>query len=125
MHKTAVLREGQNMMTLAKSMVVALGATAFAAAPAFAVTVANSFDKPVEVTADLGASEPKTTIEAGKSAQIDCAGGCELRVNTGNSYGLSVASGQSVVIGKDGILAYGGDQQASSDKGGKSKTKMD
>lgn len=113
------------MMTFAKSMVLALGATAFAAAPALAVTVANQFDKAVEVTADLGEKEPKTTIEAGKSAQIDCPGGCELRVNTGNSYGLAAASGQSVVIGKDGMLSHAGDQQASSEKGEKSKTEVD
>ena len=113
------------MMTFAKSMVLALGATAFAAAPALAVTVANKFDKAVEVTADRGAEEPTTKIEAGKSAQIDCPGGCELRVNTGNSYGLTASSGQSVVIGKDGMLAHAGDQQAASGKAEKSKTKTD
>lgn len=104
------------MMTFAKAAVLAFGATAFAAAPAFAVTVANKFDKAVEVTADLGAEEPVTKIEAGKSAQINCPGGCELRVNTGNSYGLAATSGQSVEIGKDGMLSHAGDAQASNDK---------
>lgn len=104
------------MMTFAKAAVLALGATAFAAAPAFAVTVANKFDKAVEVTADLGAEEPKTTIEAGKSAQINCPGGCELRVNTGNAYGLAATAGQSVEIGRDGMLVHAGDAQASNDK---------
>lgn len=90
-----------------------------------AVTVANKFDKAVEVTADQGVEEPKTTIEAGKTAQIDCPGGCELRVNTGNSYGLAAQPGQSVVIGKDGMMSHAADQQASNDKAEKSKTKTD
>jgi hypothetical protein len=94
-------------LAYAKTAAVAAAVTMLAAGPALAVTVTNQSDKSHEVTVDLGDKEPKTTIEAGKSAKLDCAGGCELRV-TGMGYGLPGAPGEKLVIGKDSILAYEG-----------------
>ena len=113
------------MKTFAKTFAVALGAAAFAAGPALAVTVTNQSDKAWEITADLGEKEPKTKIDAGKSAKIDCPEGCELRIDSGNSYGLSAAAGDKVVVGKDGMLAYA-DAQAKPGSGkGDAKTVTD
>ncbi|MET0313697.1 MAG: hypothetical protein ABW275_04830 [Hansschlegelia sp.] len=93
--------------TLFARVAVASAALAFAAAPAFAVTVQNNFDKPVEITADHGDQEPKTTIDPGKSVRIDCQG-CELRAPA-FSYGVSAAKGDKLVIDSRGMLTYGDD----------------
>lgn len=107
------------MKTFAKTLAVALGAAAFAAGPALAVTVTNQSDKAWELTADLGEKEPKTKIDAGKSAKIECPEGCELRINSGNSYGLSATAGDKVVVGKDGMLAHSdaADKEAKNETG--------
>ncbi|GLK75493.1 hypothetical protein GCM10008171_07470 [Methylopila jiangsuensis] len=95
----------------------------FAAGPALAVSVSNMSDKAMEVTADLGENEPKTKIDAGKTVKIDCPEGCELRVPT-ISYGLAATKGDKVVIGKDGVLAYEGqEQEARNDTGAAEKSK--
>lgn len=113
------------MSTIARSFALALAAVTFAAAPALAVTVTNQTDKAHEITVDLGATEPKTSIDAGKSAKLDCPEGCELRINSGNAYGLSAAKGDKVVIGKDGMLAHGGAATETKAEKGKSKTMAD
>lgn len=98
-------------MTHFKTIAAAAAALMLAAGPALAVTVSNQSDKAMTVTVDLGATEPKTEIPAGKSATLDCPEGCELRVPT-VSYGLAAKSGEKVTIGKDGFLAYEGQKAA-------------
>jgi len=115
------------MLTFARVATLSIGALALTAAPALAVSVANQTDKPVEVTVDLGATEPKTNIEAGKTAKLDCPEGCEIRAVGLNSYGVGAKAGDKLVI-KDGMLGFEGSMSAadagSKDKG-KSKTKVD
>ncbi|WP_378774485.1 hypothetical protein [Methylopila musalis] len=95
----------------------------FAAGPALAVTVTNTSDKAIEVTADLGEKEPKTNVDAGKTVTIDCPEGCELRVPT-LSYGLAATKGDKVVINKEGVLAYESQvQDARNETGPAPKTK--
>lgn len=93
------------MKTFARIAAIAVGATAIAAGPALAVTVANPTDKALEITADHGEKEAKTSIDAGKSAKIDCADGCEIRAVGLNSYGVSVKPGDSLTV-KDGMLQH-------------------
>jgi hypothetical protein len=93
------------MKTYGAMAALALGATMLAAGPALAVTVANETDKAHEVTVDLGDQEPKTKIDAGKSAKLDCPGGCEVRVQALNSYGVPAKTGAKLVI-KDGMLQH-------------------
>ncbi|MFD1701754.1 hypothetical protein ACFSCV_01940 [Methylopila henanensis] len=90
--------------TLAAAVV---GAGALVAGPALAVTVTNQSDKAHEITVDLGSEEPKTKIDAGKSATVDCPDGCEVRGGP-FAYGLAATKGDKIVIGKDGMLAYEG-----------------
>jgi hypothetical protein len=92
-------------MTILGRALLAAAALTLAAGPALALTVANRHDKALEVTTDLGMEEPKTKVDAGQSAKLDCPNGCELRVPT-MSYGLAAKEGDKVVIGKDGMLAY-------------------
>ncbi|RXF74588.1 hypothetical protein [Hansschlegelia zhihuaiae] len=94
------------------TVALAVGATLLAAGPALAVTVANETDKALEVTADLGAQEPKTKIEPGKSAKLDCPEGCEIRVEALNSYGVAAKTGAKLVI-KDGMLKHADAAKAS------------
>lgn len=101
-------------ITIAAAMTLAAG-------PALAVTVTNQSDKPLAVTVDLGATEPKTDIAAGATTKIECPEGCELRVPT-MSYGLAATRGDKVMIGKDGLLAY---QDQAAAKDGKSGAKTD
>ncbi len=101
----------------------ASAALTLAAAPAFAVTVQNDYDKALDVKADHGAEEPTTRIEAGKSARIDC-DGCELRVPT-SGYGVHPEKGDKVVIAKDGIMRFAGEGYAANDAGPKSGVKAD
>lgn len=105
------------MLRIAQVAAVSIGAVALAAGPALAVSVSNQTDKAVEVTADLGANEPKTNVEAGKTAKIDCPEGCEIRAPGLNSYGVSAKSGDKLVI-KDGMLGFEG-SVAAADAGGK------
>lgn len=109
------------MRHFARIAALAIGATALAAGPALAVTVANPTDKALEITADHGAKEAKTNIDAGKSAKIDCADGCEIRAVGLNSYGVSVKPGDSLTV-KDGSLQHA--DAGGTDKS-KSKTKVD
>lgn len=78
---------------------------AFIATPALAVTIDNMTDKALEVTVDLGATEPKVKVEAGKSAKLDCPEGCEVRAVDLNSYGVTAKIGDKLVI-KDGMIAF-------------------
>lgn len=93
------------MKTSGAMAAVAFGVTMLAAGPALAVTVANETDKALEVTVDLGAQEPKTRIDAGKSTKLDCPEGCEIRVEALNSYGVAAKTGAKLVI-KDGKLQH-------------------
>lgn len=117
------------MLSFARMTALSIGTAALMAGPALAVTVTNQTDKAHEVTADLGATEPKTNIEAGKSAKLDCPEGCEVRAVGLNSYGVMAKSGEKLVI-KDGMLGFEGAKstvEAKNDKDGKakSKTKVD
>lgn len=105
------------MRTFAQIAALAVGAAALAAGPAFAVTVANPTDKALEITADHGEKEAKTSIDAGKSMKIDCADGCEIRAVGLNSYGVSAKTGDSLTV-KDGLL-----QHATSGAADKGKSK--
>lgn len=114
------------MKTFGRMMVLALGAATFAAGPALAVTVTNQSDKAHEVTVDLGSEEPKTNIEAGKSAKLDCPEGCEIRAVAGSSYGIAAKSDDKIVISKNGMLMYEGQKaavEASNTAGEKGKAK--
>lgn len=104
---------------------LAIGFGLLAAGPAFAVSVTNQSDKAHEITIDLGATEPTTKVDAGKSAKLDCPEGCELRVPS-VSYGLAATAGEKVVIGKDGMLAYqdgAAAKDAKNETGEKAKSK--
>lgn len=106
------------MKSFVRITTLAIGAVALAAGPALAVTVANPTDKALEITADHGEKEAKTSIDAGKSAKIDCAEGCEIRAVGLNSYGVSVKTGDSLTV-KDGMLQHaeaGGADKAKSKK---------
>ncbi len=107
-----------HMPNAVKSAALGFAVLALAAGPALAVTVQNPTDKPLEVTADLGASEPKVTVDAGKSAKLDCPEGCEVRAVGLNSYGVSAKTGDKLTV-KDGALAFA--EGASTEKG-KTKT---
>lgn len=102
------------MPNAVKSAALGLAALALAAGPALAVTVQNPMDKPLEVTADLGATEPKITVDPGKSAKLDCPEGCEVRAVGLNSYGVSAKTGDRLTV-KDGVLAFS--EGAAADKG--------
>lgn len=108
-------------MKLACAAAFGLAAVTLAAGPALAVTVDNKTDKALEVTADLGATEPKIKVEAGKSAKLDCPEGCEVRAVGLNSYGLSAKTGDKLVI-KDGMLAHADGMAGDKAEKGKSKT---
>lgn len=99
------------MRQIGRIAALAIGAVALSAAPALAVTVMNQTDKALEITADLGAEEPTTNVEAGKSAKIQCPEGCEIRATSLNSYGLMAKSGDKIVA-KNGTLAYAGSEDA-------------
>ncbi|MDR4306492.1 hypothetical protein IHQ68_07670 [Chelatococcus sambhunathii] len=106
-----------HMPTTVKTAALGFAAMALAAGPALAVTVQNPTDKALEVVADLGATEPKVTVEPGKSAKLDCPEGCEVRAIGLNSYGVSAKTGDKLTV-KDGALAY-----ADGAAGEKGKTK--
>ncbi|MBB3972259.1 hypothetical protein [Hansschlegelia beijingensis] len=113
-----------SVLKSAGAMLLAAGGLALAAGPALALTVTNQSDQAQEITVDLGNDEPKTKIEAGKSANLACPEGCEVRV-TGMSYGLSANDGDKVIVGKDLRLSFADGAQAANgagDKAGK-KTK--
>ncbi|WP_020178577.1 hypothetical protein [Methylopila sp. M107] len=111
----------KNTTTFARAAGLGFAALVLAAAPALAVTVNNPTDKALEITADLGATEPKVKIEAGKSAKVDCPDGCEIRAVDLNSYGVSAKPGDKLTI-KDGVLAYADGASDSKAEKGKSKT---
>ena len=106
----------------AGAALLAVSAMTFAAAPALALTVANQSDKAQEITVDRGADEPRTKIDAGKSANLECPGGCEVRV-VGMGYGLPARDGDKIVVGKDLLLSYADQEQASSDEAAASGAK--
>jgi hypothetical protein len=111
------------MIHYGRFLATAIGAAVFAAGPALAVTVTNQSDKAHEVTVDLGAEEPKTNIEAGKSAKVDCPEGCEIRVVAGSSYGIAAKPDDKIVIGKDGMLMHEGQKAADAGKAAGEKGK--
>lgn len=85
------------------STVVLLGMT-LAATPAFAITVTNQDKGEHTLTVDKGETETDQKLAGGASTEVDCQGGCELRVK-GSGYGRSVEKGDKLVI-KDGMIAF-------------------
>ncbi|MFJ5488580.1 hypothetical protein ACIKTA_13650 [Hansschlegelia beijingensis] len=108
-----------SVLKSAGAMLLAAGGLALAAGPALALTVTNESDKAQEITVDLGNDEPKTKIEAGKSANLSCPEGCEVRV-VGMGYGLPAKDGDKIVVDKDLKLSYADGAQAANQAGDKS-----
>lgn len=102
------------------STVVLLGMT-LAATPAFAITVINQDKGEQTLTVDKGETETDQKLAAGATTEVECQGGCELRVK-GSGYGRSVEKGDKLVI-KDGMIAFAGETTGSTktSKGDKAK----
>lgn len=92
------------------STVVLLGLT-FAATPAFAITVTNQDKGEHTLTVDKGETENHQELAGGASTEVDCQGGCELRVK-GSGYGRSVEKGDKLVV-KDGMIGFAGETTGS------------
>ncbi len=105
-------------MTVFRTLAIAAGALALAAGPALAVTVANGGDSPKKVVVDLGEQETEHAIEAGATAKLACPEGCELRI-VGLGYGWAATAGDTLSIGKDGLMSYGPAKEARNETDGK------
>lgn len=84
---------------------VFLAGTMLAATPALAVTVTNQDKGEHTLTVDRGETQADRKLAAGASAEVECKGGCELRVR-GSGYGRSVETGDKLVIDDEGMIRF-------------------
>jgi hypothetical protein len=82
-----------------------LAGTMVAATPAFAITVTNQDKAEHTFTVDQGEEQADRKLAAGASTEVECKGGCELRVR-GSGYGRSVETGDKLVIDGEGMIRF-------------------
>lgn len=85
-------------------LMIALTGTMMASAPALAITLTNQDKNEHTVTVDQGETQGDQKLAAGASTEIECKGGCELRVR-GSGYGRSPEKGDKLVI-EEGMLHF-------------------
>lgn len=83
---------------------IALAGTMLASAPALAITLTNQDKSEHTFTVDQGEAQVDKKLAAGASTEIECKGGCELRVR-GSGYGRSVEKDEKLVI-HEGMLHF-------------------
>ena len=81
-----------------------LAGTMLAASPALAITVTNQDKAEHTLTVDQGEAQAEQKLAAGASTEVECKGGCELRVR-GSGYGRSPEKGDKLVI-DEGMLHF-------------------
>ena len=85
-----------------------LAGTMMAATPALAITVTNQDKAEHTFTVDQGEEQADRKLAAGASTEVECKGGCELRVR-GSGYGRSVETGDNLVIDGEGMIRFAGE----------------
>lgn len=91
-------------MKRASVPMIAMAGTMLASAPALAITLTNQDKSEHTFTVDRGDTQADKKIAAGASTEIECKGGCELRVR-GSGYGRSVEKADKLVI-EEGTLHF-------------------
>ena len=84
---------------------VFLAGMMLAATPALAVTVTNQDKGEHTLTVDQGVSQADRKLAGGASTEVECLGGCELRVR-GSGYGRSVETSDKLVIDDEGMIRF-------------------
>lgn len=87
------------------TLAAALGAATVLGGPALAVTVTNQDAKEHTLTVDRGVQEDQQKLAAGASAKVTCPERCEFRV-VGMGYGRTAGAGDTLVIGKGGLIQF-------------------
>ena len=98
-------------MTHTSTAAVFLVGTMLAASPALAITVTNKDKAEHTLTVDQGETQADQKLTAGASTEVECQGGCELRVR-GSGYGRSVEAGDKLVIDTEGMLRFASEPSA-------------
>jgi hypothetical protein len=84
---------------------ISLAGAMLAATPALAITVTNRDREEHTFTVDKGEAQADQKLAAGASTEVECMGGCEVRVQ-GSGYGRSVETGDKLVIDDKGLLDF-------------------